>query len=453
MSRMINMRSLKTVLSVGAACLLSFVVAATAQDAPPSGGPSSGSSTNAPPTDADITTEPAVEPPRTSFGDVMTAHMASSGEVNVRYEHDDNVLASSLFRVSDNITRVGGRVSLAKQSKRMQFQLHYAPSFRIYADLDERNTFSQQLGNVISYRFSARTTLNWTGSLSDTSIAASSPFSLVNTGGIMIPVFHPSGLQTNARVLYSSGSLGLEHRFTARSTMHMAVRGGTTNFFELNDIPLEPGRANEQFSSGAKAGWNYEFVPGKKIGVEAGYSYFGFLNPGSHSHFGFTKLRYEQIIGRGFAFSVGAGPSFHRVQSGSQDIDVGYAMDMTLSKQVADYQVLAHFARGNSLGSAQGTLTTDQASLSLSRHFLRRWNATGSLGYSRSERPESSSDNLQSIAMSAQLGYSLSPTLRAYTQYAYINQFGRGGSLAIYNFDRNVFAVGIGYSFGTAVRR
>jgi hypothetical protein len=424
----------------------------TAQEAAPSTGAPAAGEPAAQPADETPMGDTAMNAPLSIFGDPITGHLNFSGDANVRYEHDDNVLASSLFRFSDNITSVSGRIGAAIQKKKLLFQMHYAPSFRMYAELEDRNTFSQQFANSMTYRFDARTSLHWNGSLSDTSTSASSPFSFVNLGGTIVPIFHPTALQTNARILYSSGSLGLDHKFTARSGMHITVRGATTNFFEQNGVPLVSGRAREQYSAGANVGWDYEFVPGKKLGAEGGYSYFGFADPASHTNFEFAKLRYEQGIGRGFSFSVGAGPSV-RQRQGLDDASIGYAMDVTLSKQAARYNVIGHYGRGNSLGSTQGTLTTDSVSIALSRSLMRRWDVGGSLGYSRSAHPETSDLALQSLGTNVQVGYALSPTIRAYTSYSYANQFGRSGPLAVYNFDRNLFAFGIGYTFGAAVRR
>ncbi len=440
-------------------CALWLSGLAAAQDTtPPAGQPQGGetpAATTAGQTDVDAAMNAitATEPPLSIFGDAMSGHLNFSGHADVRYEHDDNVLASSLFRLSDNITNISGRLSAAVQRKKLQFQIHYAPSFRIYADLDGRNSFSQQFANSLEYRFGARTTLRWAGAVSDTSTSASSPFSFINVGGRVFALFHPDALQTDARILYSSGSLGLDHNFTARSGMHVSVHGATTNFFEQNDVPLATARAREQYSSGATAGWNYEFVPGKKVGAEVGYSYFGFIEPASHANNEFVKLRYEQGIGKGFLFRVGAGPSWRQSQFALQSNNVGYDVDVSLEKQALRYNVLLAYIKGNSLGSAQGTLTTDRVSVALARSFLRRWNASGSVGFSRSSQAQLSKQNLESLATSAQLGYSISPTLRAYTQYSYVNQFGRTGQFSIYNFDRNLFSFGIGYTFGAAARR
>jgi hypothetical protein len=404
-------------------------------------------------TDADANTGTVSEQPLSIFGDAMSGHLAFSGEADARYEYDDNVLASNVFRFSDNITNISGRLSAAVQKKKLQFQIHYAPSYRIYADLDERNAFSHQFANEIEYRFGARTTLRWAGLVSDMSTSASPPFSFASFGGTIIAIYHPSALQTDTRVLHSNGSLGLEHNFTARSGVHVTAHGATTNFFEENNVPLVNSRAREQFSSGATAGWNYEYVQGKKVGVEAGYSYYGFLEPAAHSNYEFIKLRYERLLGKGFSFRVGAGPSFQQSQSALQKNNISYDIDVSLARQTAKYNVVLAYNKGNRLGSAQGTLTTDQASIVVGSSFRRRWNTTGSFGYSRSSQPQLRSQNLESISTSAQLGYALSPTLRAYTQYSFVNQFGRSGLFSLYNFDRSVFAFGIGYSFGAAARR
>jgi hypothetical protein len=437
------------------ACALWLSGIAAAQDTtPPAGEPQGGETPAAAvgPAGADANTETVSEQPLSIFGDAMSGHLAFSGEADARYEYDDNVLASNVFRFSDNITNISGRISAAVQKKKLQFQIHYAPSYRIYADLDERNAFSHQFANEIEYRFGARTTLRWAGLVSDMSTSSSPPFSFASFGGNIIAIYHPSALQTDTRVLHSNGSLGLEHNFTARSGVHVTAHGATTNFFKESNVPLT-GRAREQFSSGATAGWDYEYVQGKKVGVEAGYSYYGFLEPAAHSNYEFIKLRYERQVGKGFSFRAGAGPSFQQTQSALKKNNISYDIDVSLARQTARYNVLLAYNKGNRLGSAQGTLTTDQASIVVGSSFLRRWNTSGSFGYSRSSQPQLSSQNLESISTSAQLGYALSPTLRAYTQYSFVNQFGRSGLFSLYNFDRSVFAFGIGYSFGAAARR
>ncbi len=393
----------------------------------------------------------SAEPPTVDpFGDEVLGHLQLNGVINYRYEYDDNVFSGSAAKVSDNISTIGGRFSLTVRKKRSGFQLHYAPNYRIYSDFDQRNTFSQSLANSIDHAFSGRTTLNWTATLTDRASGSNSGVSFENVGGVLVPVFHPDGLQSGARVLSSHAGLTLSHRFTARSTLDVGVSGGTSNFFAEDNGTLLSGRSREQFSVGANAGWNYQFKRGRFIGVSASQQYLAYLSPGSHINFQTVQLTYAQQFRKGFSIHAGAGPSFtqnsqpaFRIDSTSYSISAGaqYA-------RVGSVFALA-YNRGVSLGSLQSSIVRDGVSGSYSRALARRLHGSMSVSYARSQTAFGIVRDLESVGIGTTVNYSLTRAIGVTAQFNHTNQFGNSGSVFNSDYDRNTFSVGLSYRFGS----
>jgi hypothetical protein len=417
-----------------------------------SGGDSTASGTNTgQDTDRDGSTAPTTESLIFNpFGEEVGSRMHASGSVDYRYEYDDNVFASSLFKLSDHISTLSGRFSLGVRKKRYQFQLHYAPNYRIHANYDSRNAFSQSLSNSWQYMFTGRTSLQWNGSLSDRSNASNSGLSFEDVGGVIVPVFHATGLQNDARVLTSHGGLTLSHRSSARTTFTAGVDGGTVNFFELGASPLLSGLSQEQFSVGSNASWEYQFQRGRFVGVTARHQYLGFMTPASHVNYEQVELEYRQQFRNGYAFKIGAGPGFtQNSQPGQRLNDFSYAIDASLSKTARNYRMALAYGRGTRLGSLQGAIVSDTASAVFSRTFLRRWDAGGSINYSRSSNTLGVVRDLESVGIGINAGYRVSRDLEITARFNHTNQFGNSGSLFSSDFDRNTISAGLSYRFGT----
>jgi hypothetical protein len=384
-----------------------------------------------------------------AFGEPLTGRLRLSGNLDYDYQYDDNVFANSLFPLSDSISNFAARFSLATQQKRLGFELHYAPSYRLHYSYDDRNAFAQNLANRIEYRLSRHTTLGWYGTLADTSTNSSSPFTFVDVGGTLVPVFSPTALQTDARVLSSSGNLNLQHQFSARSSFRIGVSGATSNFFEQNGNPLPSARSSEQYSVTGNIGWDYEFSRGKSFGVEASQRYAGFLSPAAHVNYQFAKLRYQQRFKNGYALKLGAGPSFTQssIGSGGSDDATGFAVDGSVTKLARSYRAALQYSRGTNIGSVQGATVSDQFSAVVDRSFLRRWNAGGSVSYSRSKALAVSND-LDSLGLSVNARYAVTRTVALRTQYQHQRQFGDEAGFFGSSFERNVFSVGVAYQFG-----
>src|SRR5207248_1740533 len=127
-----------------------------------------------------------------------------------------------------------------------------------------------------------------------------SPFTLFNFDGVVLPVFRPDALQSDATILNANTAVNWRHSFTAKDTLNVDLTGNFVAFSTASGVPLSTLAATKSFSAGATVRWENEFVPKKKIGLEAGQQYFGFLNPGSHSNYQFVKVRYSQSFGRGY---------------------------------------------------------------------------------------------------------------------------------------------------------
>jgi hypothetical protein len=396
--------------------------------------------------DAETPDQPTIDP----FGDEVANHLRFTGSLNTSYEYDDNVFSGGGAKVSDNIFNVSSRFSMTVRKKRSGFQLHYAPGYRRYVDFENRSSFSQSLSNSIDHAFTGRTSLQWNARLSERSSGSNSGVTFENVNGVVVPVYHPDGLQSQARVLSSHAGLVLAHRFSARSTVQVGVNGGTTNFFEENNVPLLAGRSREQFSAGTLANWSYQLRRGKFIGVSFSQQYLGFLSPGSHVNYQQAQLTYRQEFRNGVGITLGGGPAFSQSsQPGISVASTSYSLSAGMDFVRRGSQFALGYNRGVSLGSLQGSIVRDGLSASFNRAFLRRWTAGGSVSYARSQNVTGATRDLESLGIGANAHYRLTSVIGISAQFHHANQFGNSNTIYSSNFDRNTFSMGLSYRFGT----
>jgi len=377
-----------------------------------------------------------------------------SAELNFRQEYDDNVLTSSLFRFSDNVSHFGGRFSVASEGRKYRLQLHYSPEGRIYNRFSQRNGFSQNFASGWEYQIGRHTSLNWNSTLIDTSTSAHSPFGFVAIGNVIVPAFFPQGLENNLRVLHSSANLGLEHRSSARTTWKFGVNGGTANFFELDGNTPALSRSNEGFNAGVKFGVDHAINRSVRLGVELTQSYFGFLDPSTHLNYQTAKLTYEQKLRNGMLIRFGVGPSLQERQNASDDVATGVAVDASVSRQLRRTSFGVQYRRGNQLGLAQGSLATDQAAFFLNHGLGRKWLVGGSFTFSRTESiTGATTGTFDAFGVNPTVGYQITRDLRAQAAYWFSKQTGGTGVLSLNNFDRNVYSVSLIYSLNSLFRR
>lgn len=413
--------------------------------------------TSVTPTDAqvksdspDIASKPA---PHTFFGQTFAGHWAFSADANYDQEYDDNIFSSGLVRLSDNVSRFSVRFSAAVQKKKLRMQLHYVPDYAVYSKYPQRNALSQQAYEEISYKWSGRTELNWTATGSRTVSSSNSPFQLVDFDGTFLPVFRPEALQNDATILNLSTAMSWSHRFSARSTLTATLDGNMVRFESANGVALSSLSSRKSFSSGANVRWDEEFIPGHKLGIEVSEHYFGFLDPGSHSNYQAIKARYSQDFGRNYHLSVGAGPSRRERQAipglATAALEsTGYDMDASFTKSSERQNVGLSYSHGQQLGLTQGSIASDSVSVSMMRHVGRKWTAQGGFGYSRTMN-----ENLlqalttDSYSTNASIGYQLRSDLSFEGGYSYVTQKIDPLLPGVADFDRNVFRLGIRYTF------
>jgi hypothetical protein len=392
---------------------------------------------------------------KTFFGESFAGHWTLDAETNVSQEYDDNVFSSNLIRLSDNATRFSMRMSAAVQKKRLRVQIHYFPNYVLYAKYSDRNSWTHQYSHEILYKSSNRTDWGWSLSASRSPSSSNSPFQFVDFSGVVLPVFHPEALQSNATIFNANSSLTWSHKFSARNTLNVSLQGNVVRFYETAGAPLSALSAQKSFSTGVDLKWESEIVPRRKLGLEVGDTYFGFLDPGSHSHYQFLKGRFSQDFSRGFKFSVGAGPSSQerQIQPGISAAlrQTGYAVDASLTKTSQNHTLGVTYNHGSQLGQTQGGLSSDTVAVSAMTRILKKWRASGGFSYSRS----SSATILQqgttdSYSPNSTLEYQFSPEFSATAGYSYINQVAPQITPVAQGFDRNLFTIGLHYTFRIA---
>ena len=254
-------------------------------------------------------------------------------------------------------------------------------------------------------------------------------------------------------MLLTNHSFTLNHRFNGRWSMNGGINGSFTKFTTSNSIPLFANLANQSFQAGGTMGWDYEFVAGKKVGLQLNDSYAGFLNPSAHQNYQSALVTYSQKLPGRFFLSLGAGPSFSSVQASSLttgNTELSYGANASLSRVVRGYNVGISFNRGSQLGTVQGALATMTASINASKNLGRRWNTAASFSYSQL-RGLVLEQQTESYSTTASLGYALNPDLRLDLRYSYVNQL--SPLLLSQTFDRNLYGITLAYTFGQHRRR
>ena len=393
------------------------------------------------------------------FGQALSGHWSFTTELDFNQEYDDNIFSQPTIRLGDSVSRIGGRVSGGVQKKRLRAQFHYYPNYVKYAKYSDRDALSHQYVHEIGYKFSGHSDMNWTLTASRAPGYTNSPFTLMQFQDVVLPVFRPDALQSNATILNASTDVNFKHSFTAKDTISVDLQGNYVQFSADNGVPLAPGFAAKSFSNGATVRWEDEVVPKKKIGLEAGEQYFGFLSPASHSNYQFVKLRYSQSFGHGFQFTIGAGPGRRERQlsatfgSGTDQLD--YAIDASLTKTGQRGSLGVTYSRGTQLGLTQGSLASDSLSASAMRQVGRRWHLGAGFSYSQSSTESAAFvGTTNAYAANGDITYQFSPVFGLNAGYSYILQdtgvvlpfFGSG-------FDRNVYRIGFKYTFQRIVSR
>jgi hypothetical protein len=411
---------------------------------------------NAPSADAQVSTDKKADEPVMPrgdfFGQALSGHWVFTTEFNFSQEYDDNIFAQPTIRFGDNVSRIAARFSGGVQKKRLRAQFHYYPNYVKYAKYADRDALSHQYMHEIGYKFSGHTDLNWTLSAMRAPGYTNSPFTLMQFDDVVLPVFRPDALQSDATILNASTGVSWKHSFTARDTVSVDLTGNYVQFSSDNGVPLAPGIATKSFSNGATVRWEDEFIPKKKIGLEAGEQYFGFLDPASHSNYQFVKVRYSQSFGRGYQFSIGAGPGRRERQPsatfGSEADSIDYAIDASLTKTGPRGSLGIIYNHGSQLGLTQGSLGSDSISATAMRRVGRRWHLDAGFSYSQTSTESATFvGTSDAYAANGDIGYQFTPDFGITAGYSYILQdtgvvlpFGSG-------FDRNVYRIGFKYTF------
>ena len=391
----------------------------------------------------------AAQEGRTWFGQPFRGHWTLTGSAEVGQQYDDNVFPYLGTRLSDNVSTFSFRVSTGIRSKRLSFQAHYLPQYSLHAKYGDTNSFSQQYGQDLTYKWSERTDLAWSAGASRIESGNSSQFLLVQySPDSAEPVFYPQALQQNTDIVSTNSLLTLHHRFTPRVTMNSGITGSFTRFKSSNSSPLIANLGNQSFQVGGNLGWDYEFVTGKKVGLTFNDSYSGFLNPSSHQNYQAALLTYSQILPGRLHFSAGAGPSFSSTQAfagGAAATDISFAANLALSRTMRGYNLGVALNRGSQLGTVQGSLATLTSSVSASKSWRRRWTTNASFSYSRMQALVLQ-QRTESYSVSSSAGYRLNPQMQVQLRYSYVTQM--ADFLSAQNFDRNLYGVTLAYTFG-----
>lgn len=418
------------------------------------------STNSAPPSaNASLQNDPGLDlRPRTFFGELITGKWNLSGELGLEQSYDDNILSSAVNRTSDLVSRPMLRVGLAVQKKRFSAQFNYSPSYSVYSKYSDRNSLSQSFSQSLGYKVSAHTDLNWVLSASRQSTNSATNSGLVDFGGAFVPVFQPEELQSNTITTGFSSIMSYSHQLSAQNSVSASVNTAFTSLQSDNGIPLAAALANKNLSAGVNLSWDHQFVPGKSVGLQAGESYFAFLNPSSHSNYQFVKVRYSQRFAHGFNFSVGAGPSYSTSQAqtflASTSGTLSYAVDASLAKTMGTRTMGASYVHGSQPGSIQGSITSDALSAFLSQNIGRKWSAHASVGHSLSNSPGLVTQNSSSgFSASGGLAYSVTHDLNFTANYSYLLQTIDQPLPGYAGFDHNVFSLGLRYSFHIATER
>ena len=391
---------------------------------------------------------------RTWFGQPFRGHWTLTGSAEIGQQYDDNVFPNLGTRLSDNVSTFSFRLSTGIRSKRLSFQAHYLPQYTLHAKYGDANSFSQQYGQDLTYKWSERTDLAWSAGVSRIESGNSAQFLLVQySPDSAEPVFYPLALQQNTDIVSTNSSLTLHHRFTPRVTMNSGITGSFTRFTSSSSSPLIANLGNQSFQAGGNLGFDYEFVTGKKVGVALNGSYSGFLNPSSHQNYQAALLTYSQVLPGRLNFSAGAGPSFSSTQAfagGGAATDISFAANVALSRTVRGYNLGVAVNRGSQLGTVQGSLATLTSSVSASKSWRRRWTTNASFSYSRMQTLVLQ-QRTESYSVSSSAGYRVSPQMQVQLRYSYVTQM--ADFLTAQNFDRNLYGVTLLYTFGERRRQ
>src|SRR5438270_4680411 len=122
------------------------------------------------------------------FGEGFAGRWRLTGDASVNQAYDDNVFSSNTDHLGDSVDEVALRLSAGIKKKRLTFQAHYLPQYSLHAKYSERNAFTQQYLQDLSYRLTNRTTFEWAASANRIETTSTPPTLLVDFNGLFVPL-------------------------------------------------------------------------------------------------------------------------------------------------------------------------------------------------------------------------------------------------------------------------
>jgi hypothetical protein len=441
------MTVLRSTYAAGLVLFVGLSISARSQETEPDPA-ARGQETKTDPTSAD----PEASPVSSLLGDVIENRFTVFASGEYRQEYDDNVFNASTNKLSDHAFSLGGRLSAVARGKRLAFEGHYVPHYRLYSEYSQRNRGSHQFENQINYAATAHTSLRWHGSVARFDAGSSDGSVLLPIGDRLVPVFRPDALEEDASTLSANGSLGMEHQFSRRSRTGFTIHGTTYRLNRETTAPFGLAPSSESYSAGSTVHWSRSVSPALDLGVEAGHNYIALGSSSSHTNYQYGKLTATYRWAKGYQMRVGAGPSVELDSRRPDTIATSYAVDASFQR----------FSQRNSLGLSytDGTRTSYIESATRQRNaavffqqaLSRRWSAIGSAAFSQSSTTVLSGD-VESISASARLAYRVQPNWSIFGGYSWVRQSSSNAFDFNRDFERNLFSFGLSYDLGPILRR
>lgn len=393
-------------------------------------------------------TSAASTTPKNAFSEEFRGNLSLTGGLNFEQQYDDNVMPTVRPGDGGTFSSFSGRFSLNSQGHHTQWQLHYAPSYRVTETGPDNNGGSHQVGTELQRDFTARTSLSASGGFALVSANNLPQQQFVFSQGRALPVFYPQLLQLNTRTLSPNGNMALTHKFTARNRMSWGV-DGTANLTDRESHATVPYPIGDSYSAGASMSFDHDISPATSFGFRLQHRYLGFSGPTPHINNEVASLTFAYRIAQEWQLEAAAGPSF-LIRNG--DSTTSYAFNVGINRHTAHYTFGVTYNDGVQSSAIAAATTQRGLAAFVSRELGRRWSASSSFAFSQSSS-EFVSGSARSWSAAGNIRYRINDQVNLAGGYSHIDQNSGGSFAPIRGFDRNVYTFGLQFDLKEIFRR
>jgi len=337
----------------------------------------------------------------------------------------DSNPAFQLQPSGDEAQRYSGNVSLTYLAQNTVYQTTYLPSFTYYRQFTTLNSANQNISQTLWHQVDRKTSVTWRLDAAKFPSWGGSSFSNSVFGSLLMQLSGLTALNLVSKVSDATTGFTLEHKPSLRSHLQLDVSGGVTKYVHSDSnqfLSLLTSADSSTWYGQTGLIYDYQLSAHRTLGVGVSASYFLFTAQNYHLMEQSAVLRYQEMLGNHWSYTVSIGPQFREQQLSSAALQPGLSLSAGVAHKTLRSSFRASVMSSYQMGQAQGNLTTWVASTSFERSIGKRVFAGVFATYQRSQALASGPLGLgttQTVAPALDGGVRLSRHLVWFANYGY----------------------------------